>query len=69
MNDVLRSNIIRLASEHPEFRKDLLPLLKTASITVSGLKALHVRVSEANAAAKAQAERLVKQTKSEGRAA
>lgn len=27
----LRSHVIRLASEHPEFRKDLLPLLKTAT--------------------------------------
>ena len=26
----LRSHLIRLASEHPEFRKDLLPLLKQA---------------------------------------
>lgn len=30
MNDtILRSKLIRLASEHPEFRKDILPLLKT----------------------------------------
>lgn len=26
----LRSSLIRLASEHPEFRKDLLPLIKSA---------------------------------------
>lgn len=31
MNDaVLRTRLIRLASEHPEFRKDLLPLIKSA---------------------------------------
>lgn len=30
MAQSLRSSIIRLASEHPEFRKDLLPLLKSA---------------------------------------
>ena len=31
MNDaILRTRLIRLASEHPEFRKDLLPLIKSA---------------------------------------
>ena len=29
--DPLRSKLIRLASEHPEFQKHLLPLLKSAS--------------------------------------
>ncbi len=28
----LRNKLIRLAHEHPEFRKDILPLLKTASM-------------------------------------
>lgn len=27
---ILRTRLIRLASEHPEFRKDLLPLIKSA---------------------------------------
>ena len=31
MSDTLRHNLIRLASEHPEFRKDLLPLLREAA--------------------------------------
>lgn len=31
MSDSLRSGIIRLAHEHPEFHKDLLPLLKEAA--------------------------------------
>ena len=29
----LRSKVIRLASEHPEFRRDLLPILREASKT------------------------------------
>ena len=35
MSQTLKSSLIRLASEHPEFRADLLPLLKAAAKEVS----------------------------------
>ncbi len=43
---ILRSKLIRLAHAHPEFRKDLVPLLKTAQDALAAFEQISKDLSD-----------------------